>query len=102
MVQGIADYRKRYVEVIARWREDGCIQPLTIIWGDGRRFNVDHQFGNPQRAASRKVGGCGLRYDVQVEGKRTFLFLEDVGTRLSPTRSKWFVEQIIPEDQPCA
>ena len=73
MVQGVQGWAKRYVEVHARWRADGRIEPLAVVWGDGRR------------------------YDVQVGGKRTHLWLEDVGTRVSPTGRRWFVEEVIPE-----
>lgn len=97
MVQGVQGWAKRYVEVYARWRADGRIEPLAVVWGDGRRFDVERQFGNPKRAMSRKVSGGGLRYDVQVGGKRTHLWLEDVGTRVSPTGRRWFVEEVIPE-----
>jgi hypothetical protein len=36
------------------------------------------------KAASTKVGGCGIRYTVRIEGKETYLFDED---------GKWFVEE---------
>ena len=32
MVQGIESRRKRYVEVVARFDEDGSITPLSITW----------------------------------------------------------------------
>lgn len=35
------------------------------------------------RAASLKVGGCGMRYTIVVCGKETYIFEED---------GKWFVE----------
>ena len=97
MVQGVKCWEKRYVEVLVRWREDGRIEPLAVVWGDGRRFDVERRFGDPHRTVSRKVNGRGLRYDVQIGGKRTFLWLEDAGSRVSPTRMKWFVEEVIPE-----
>ena len=97
MVQGVKCLEKRYVEVLVRWRSNGRIEPLAVLWGDGRRFDVERQFGNPQRTVSRKVGGAGLRYDVQIAGKRAHLWLEDVGTRVSPTGRRWFVEEVVPE-----
>jgi len=35
------------------------------------------------RAASKKVGGGGIRYTVQIRGRESYLFQEG---------SKWFVE----------
>ena len=32
--------RKRYVDVVARMREDGSFEPLSIAWRDGRSFKV--------------------------------------------------------------
>ena len=31
---------RRYVDVIARWRDDGSIVPLSVCWADGRTFQM--------------------------------------------------------------
>ena len=74
--------RKVYVPVNLDVDEDGNIRPRLIRWEDGRVYEID---GLKQkcRAASTKVGGCGIRYTVMICGHETHLFNED---------DKWFVE----------
>lgn len=74
--------RKEYVEVIAKHDTDGRTRPISIKWIDGHIYEVD-RLKQICRAASTKVGGCGIRYTVVICGKETFLFQED---------EKWFVE----------
>ncbi|MFT9057064.1 MAG: hypothetical protein ABF449_10680 [Ethanoligenens sp.] len=75
--------RKVYVSVTADFDARGRITPLSFIWDDDRRFEIDKVLDR-QRSASRKVGGVGWRYTVRVCGKETHLWLEDDG--------KWFME----------
>lgn len=75
-------FRKVYVEVIARFNTDGGIIPLSIIWEDGRTYEIDQVCDICQRA-SLKVGGVGLRFTCRIKGRETFLFLEEF---------RWFVE----------
>ncbi len=82
MVSGI-EYRKRkYVEVVARFDENGDLCPLAIIWEDGRRFDIRRQ------ATSLKVGGNGLRFIVRIGSQETYLFYEN---------PKWYVEAKVYE-----
>jgi hypothetical protein len=74
--------RKVFVGVIVEFTSDGQKIPLTIIWEDGRKFEVDKVL-DIKKAASLKVGGQGLRYKCRIMGKETFLWLEE---------DKWFVE----------
>lgn len=76
------DNKKVYVKVIASFSQDGEVRPMSIIWEDGRRFDID-KVTQIRRAYATKVGGTGIRYTVSVRGKTTFLF-EDEG--------RWFVE----------
>ena len=62
--------------------EDGNIRPRLIRWEDGRVYEID-RLKQKCRAASTKVGGCGIRYTVMICGHETHLFNED---------DKWFVE----------
>ncbi len=75
-------YRKVYVEVTARFTEDGNIIPLSVRWEDGVVYEIDRVNDVRQRAAL-KVGGSGVRFDCRIYGQNTFLFLED---------GRWFVE----------
>jgi len=52
---------KVYVDVIVKYTKEGQKLPLTVIWKDGRRFEVDRVL-DISRAASLKVGGQGFRY----------------------------------------
>lgn len=75
-------YRKAYVEVTAKFTKEGAIVPTMVLWQDGTPFEVDKVLLVEPRA-SLKVGGAGLRYTCRIQGKETFLFLEE---------NRWFVE----------
>lgn len=81
-MHGVQHREKRYVEVIARFDEDGGLTPLRVIWADGVRYDIDRVLDR-RRAASLKVGGIGMRYLVEIGGRRTYLFYEE---------PRWFVE----------
>ena len=74
--------RKVYVPVNLDVDEDGNIRPRLIRWEDGRVYEID-RLKQKCRAASTKVGGCGIRYTVMICGHETHLFNED---------DKWVVE----------
>lgn len=74
--------RKVFVDVVVKYTRDGKKIPLSVIWADGRKFEVDRVL-NMKRAASLKVGGQGIRYSCRISGRETFLWLED---------GRWFVE----------
>ncbi len=80
-------YLKRYVEVTARFTEDGRIIPLKILWHDGTVFFIDRVL-DLRPAASLKAGGAGIRYTCRIRDTETYLFLE---------KNRWFVEEICKE-----
>lgn len=71
-----------YVEVVAKHSPEGAVEPLFIVWEDGRRFSVDRVL-DKRRRTSLKVGGIGMRYTCVISGKTRYLFYED---------DRWFVE----------
>ena len=75
-------YKKEYVSVNATFEKDGSIVPNSIIWEDGKVFNID-KITNICNAVSLKAGGAGIRYTCIISNKQTYLFLE---------KDKWFVE----------
>jgi hypothetical protein len=76
--------KKVYVAVNADFSDDGRISPLSFVWEDGRKFEVDRIL-DTRPMASLKAGGFGTRYTIRVLGKETYMWLEDSG-------NKWFME----------
>jgi len=76
--------RKVYVGVNIDVDESGNIRPRSITWEDGRVYPID-RLRHRCRAASTRVGGCGMRYTVVIGGKETYLFQEE---------ERWFVEAV--------
>jgi len=74
--------RKVFVDVVVKYTKDGQKVPLTVIWEDGRHYDIGSVI-DTSRAASLKAGGQGLRYKCRINGRETFLWLED---------GRWFVE----------
>ena len=75
--------RKVYVTVNADFNPEGVCHPNSIIFEDGKLYEIDKVLQSC-RAASTKVGGTGIRYTVSIFGKEVFLFNERNG--------RWFVE----------
>lgn len=74
---------KQYVEVYAKFDTEGEITPLAIKIGDDK-YEVD-RVRDVRPAASLKSGGAGIRYTCSVEGRPTYLFLEE---------TRWFIEPV--------
>ena len=79
-------YRKVFVEVILKVSAEGDVRPMFITFENGKTYEVD-RLRHRCRASSRKVGGTGMRYTVEICRKETYLF-EDEG--------RWFVEAKVP------
>ena len=78
-------FKKVYVTMIVKIKLDGKIRPMRMVWEDGATYEIDRIL-HITPAASLKVGGCGIRYTVMIEGKQRDLYEED---------GKWFVEKEI-------
>ncbi len=74
--------RRVYVEVAAVFTPEGQIVPRQIRWEDGTLFPID-RVTDIRKASATKAGGCGLRYTIRIQGKQTYLFLDE---------DRWFVE----------
>ncbi len=74
--------RKVFVAVTAYFDANGNITPLSIVWENGRIYEID-KVTDIRRAASLKAGGIGLRFTCRIMGKETYLFFED---------PRWFME----------
>ena len=74
---------KVYVGVNAEFKPDGTLIPRSVLWEDGRVFEIDRIL-DVRRAASLKAGGTGIRYTVRIGSRETFLFLEE---------GRWFAER---------
>lgn len=84
MYEDASNREKRYVDVVSLTTADGRVTPLTIVWNDGRRYQID-RVTNRRQAHSLKTGGTGMRYTILVEGRQTHLWYDDY-------RGAWFVE----------
>ena len=80
-------YKKKYVEVTARFDTEGRVFPLKILWEDGSSYFIDKVL-DVRPAASLKAGGAGIRYTCRINMVERFLFLEE---------SRWFVEEILKD-----
>ena len=80
-------YKKKYVEVTARFDTEGRVFPLKILWEDGSSYFIDKVL-DVRPSASLKAGGAGIRYTCRINMTEKFLFLEE---------SRWFVEEILQD-----
>jgi len=78
-------YVKQPVAVNITIGPDGQVRPKKFLWKDGVWYKIDRVI-RTERAASTKVGGCGIRYTVMVEGLSRHLYDEN---------GKWFMEDEI-------
>ena len=71
--------RKVYVEVLAAHQIDGECVPVSISFENGAKYKIDRVRAVERVAAVRPTE----RYTVIIDGKQTYLYLED--------EYKWFV-----------
>lgn len=84
---------RRYVDVIARWRDDGTVVPLSVCWPDGRTFQIECVLGDPIANSFPGEGVRTLRYTVQIGRRKTHLYLEQNVSGQDVT-NRWFVEAL--------
>ena len=74
---------KVYVEVIARFTKEGYLRPCSIVWEDGRKFEINSII-ETRRAACLSAGGTGIRYACRISGHTHYLYYEGA--------NMWFVD----------
>ncbi len=67
--------RKQYVEVLATHYIDGAVRPRTIIFADGRTFDIE-DVKSSVRAKTGRAGEIALRYTITVQGTETYLYCD--------------------------
>lgn len=75
--------KRIYVDVEAKFTKEGKIRPLSFVWLNGQKYEID-KILDVRRAASLKAGGQGIRYTCKVLNKNIYLFLDE--------ENKWFLE----------
>ena len=85
---------KKYVDVLAKWNQDGSVVPLMIFWDDGRSLSVKNVV-NPPVDLLRSTGADVVSYEVNVASKTTCLYMERLGPR-SEKLARWYV--LMPHD----
>ncbi|HHW46236.1 MAG TPA: hypothetical protein GXX17_04915 [Clostridiales bacterium] len=73
---------KIFVDVVVKYDAEGNIIPLSILWEDGRIFEID-KVVDVRPAPSLKAGGQGIRFTCRIQNKYRYLFFEE---------PRWFVE----------
>jgi len=67
---------KLYVNVIAKFDKDGTITPMTLEWKDGLLYDVE-RVRTLGECPSRRAGGQGVHFMVQIVGRPAILSFED-------------------------
>lgn len=73
---------KKYIEVLAKFHNDGKIVPLAFINENGSKYAIS-RVTDITKAASMRLGGLGIRYTCYIGNRMFYLFLED---------NKWFLD----------
>ena len=66
---------REYVDVVARFGRDGSIEPVTVMWRDGRAFRIDEVVGTVPFGAMERGRQTSV-YRVRFGGHETELYLE--------------------------
>lgn len=84
--------KKIYVKVTSDFDETGFMSPRTIIWDDGRAFNIERikDYRPADSIDSRLSGDC---YTVVIRGTEKHLFFERTDPLFRSRVGRWFVEQ---------
>ena len=94
-------HRER-VDVVARFGRDGTLEPVVVLWKDGRRFLVDEVIRTGSFGPVHH-GRCTMVFDVRFGGHETQMFLEHrVAQNGGSDQVVWWVralDQVLPESE---
>ena len=74
---------KIYVDVNVEFQKDGTLIPKSIIWDDGKVYEIQ-KVTDVRRAATLVAGATGIRYTIYIDGYESHLYFGD--------NRRWFVE----------
>jgi hypothetical protein len=74
---------KIYVDVNVEFQKDGTLIPRSIIWDDGKVYEIQ-KVTDVRRAASLVAGATGIRYTIYIDGYESHLYFGD--------NRRWLVE----------
>lgn len=83
---------KVYVKVNADMDTTGYIQPRSIIWEDGRCFEID-EVKSLRPASTIQKGRTSDCFTVVIHGIERLLFFERTDPLFSSRLGRWFVER---------
>ncbi len=83
---------KIYVKVNTDFDVTGYMMPRTIIWTDGRSFEID-EVRDFRPASVFENGRSGDCYTVMIHGEERHLFFEKTSDLFVSRVGRWFVER---------
>ena len=85
-----------YVKVNTDFDSTGYMRPRSIVWSDGRIFNIDEvKDFRPASTLSKNHGGdC---YTIVIRGEEKLLFFEKTSEYFASRVGRWFVECPVSE-----
>lgn len=85
-----------YVKVNTDFDSTGYMRPRSIVWSDGRIFNIDEvKDFRPASTLDKYHGGdC---YTIVIRGEEKLLFFEKTSGYFASRVGRWFVECPVSE-----
>ena len=81
-----------YVDVNVEFTSEGDMRPRSLVWEDGRRYEID-RVKDVRTAHASRGGGTGDRYTVLVKGRERYLYFEHCGDEFAARTGRWFLER---------
>ena len=83
---------KVYVAVNVLFTDEGQMHPRSLVWEDGREYEID-RVKAVCPAHAKKAGGQGDRYTIIVNGRESYIFFEHNPEYGHRDVGRWFVER---------
>jgi len=78
---------REYVNVVADYRTDGTIRPISVRLADGPAYAIARVISVTHLSRTRK-NGAETRYYVRIGDREHYLFFEDAQLNKAP---RWFI-----------
>lgn len=87
--------KRVYVKVTSEFDSTGYMQPVSIIWADGRTFPIEkvRDFRPAGMIMNNLPVDC---FTVLIQGREKLLFFEYIDPRFTGRFGRWFVEKTVP------